>query len=87
MNFTELQEVLKKHEAWLKGEHGGEKADLPCDLYLSGTAITSLPDNVHHVDFFKPFIWRGGKYIMADRIFSEVLSHRGKVWKIRQVAS
>ena len=34
----ELKEILKKHEMWLKGEKGGERADLR-DTNLSGTNL------------------------------------------------
>ncbi len=28
MDQNELKEILKKHVAWLRGEEGGERADL-----------------------------------------------------------
>lgn len=78
MNYREFQERLKSNP---------ENLTVGGSLDLRGTQITALPENAQHYNFLKPFVWRGGKYIMADGVFSEVLSQRGKVWKIKQIAS
>ena len=31
--------------------------------------------------------WQDGKYLLADGIFTEVISHRGNVYHVRQIAS
>ena len=33
------------------------------------------------------FSWQNGKYILADEIFTEVISHRGNVYHVRKIAS
>jgi len=52
-------------------------------LYLQGTGITDTSKVKRTViDFFE---WRNRKYIKADDIFSEVVSHKGNVYKIKQI--
>ena len=74
-------------------------------LDLRGTGITSLPDNLTvggfldlegtgitdtskvnrgTVDFFE---WRDRAYVKADGIFSVVVSHKGNVYRVRQIGS
>ena len=77
-------------------------------LYLRGTGITSLPDNLtvvgslylegtgitdtskvnrkFNVDLVNK-IWSNSKYICADDLFTEVLSHHGNVWEVKKIAS
>ena len=72
-------------------------------LDLSDTGITALPEgltvggDLYRDDTCKGtpksiregfvFMWQGGKYILADGIFSEVQGHRKHVYKIRQIGS
>ena len=51
-------------------------------LYLRGTQISSLPDNIHNIPSM--LMW-GGRYILVDGIFAEVITHRGNVWKTKRV--
>ena len=51
-------------------------------LDLKGTQITSLPDNIHNIPSM--LIW-GGKYVLVDGIFAEVINHRGNVWETKRV--
>jgi len=52
-------------------------------INLSGTNITTLPDNIHNVS---PVLsWQKGKYIKMDEVFAEVLSKKGKVWKLKRL--
>ena len=57
-------------------------------LDLEGTGITHADAaRVNHslpADLF-PLRWRGGQYISVDGIFSEVVSQKGNVWKIRPI--
>ena len=32
-----------------------------------------------------PLLWQGGKYILADRIFTEVVAHKGNVWRVKKI--
>ena len=82
--------------------------DVEGSLYLRGTQITALPDNltvggyldlegtqitdsdadkIRSKSFPEGFIlsWQDGKYVSADGIFSEVVSHRGNVYRTRQI--
>lgn len=34
-----------------------------------------------------PITWQGGKYILADGVLSEVVSHRGNVYRTRQIGA
>jgi hypothetical protein len=47
-------------------------------LYLSGlTAPTKTPPKI--------LSWHGGKFIKVDGIFTEVVSRRGNVWRVKKV--
>ena len=53
MDSEKLKEVLAKHAAWVRGEGGGERADMRC-ADLSGACLSSadlssadLPNTVH----------------------------------------
>ena len=72
-------------------------------LYLEGTGITSLPDNLtvggyldlrgtgitdnNNVNRKAPeiYFWRNREYIKVDGVFSKIISHKGNVYKIRQI--
>ncbi|MEG1686005.1 MAG: hypothetical protein RR319_08715, partial [Bacteroides sp.] len=52
-------------------------------LDLRGTGITDTSNITRKpIDFYE---WRNRKYIKADSIFSEVISHRGNVYKVKQI--
>ena len=53
MNQKELDEILRRHKAWLNGEEGGERADLQgADLYGAGIQRTDLQHAIlRDVDF------------------------------------
>lgn len=54
-------------------------------LYLEGTGITDTSKvNRGTVDFFE---WRDRAYVKADGIFSVVVSHKGNVYRVRQIGS
>ena len=71
-------------------------------LYLRGTGITALPDNLTvggslylrgtgitdtqkiNKDAPKILSWRGGKYILIDGIFAEVINKRNGVYKLKK---
>jgi hypothetical protein len=54
-------------------------------LYLRGTGIT----DTSNVNKNEPSLlqWRNGKYLKIDGIFSDVISHRGKVWTVKNIGS
>lgn len=52
-------------------------------LYLEGTGITDTSKVKRNVPII--FQWRNYGYIMADGIFSKVISHRANVYKINQI--
>ncbi|MDR2893031.1 MAG: hypothetical protein LBV80_08110 [Deltaproteobacteria bacterium] len=68
-------------------------------LDLRGTGITEeqrrkvkkTPDNFQQNlcakvrSFRNPMIWRNGKAIKADGIFSELVSHKGNIYRTRQI--
>lgn len=49
-------------------------------IYLDGNNITDICKVNHKAP--ERFVWRNGKYIKADDIFSKVISHKGNVYKI-----
>ncbi len=68
---------------------------LPEDLTVGGSldleGCTGITDKaqarVNHTlpDDFFPLRWRGGQYISVDGIFSEVISQKGNIWKVRAI--
>ena len=70
-------------------------------LDLSGTAVSELPDNltvggsIYHEkltyfevsskNFPSTLSWQGGKYVLVDGIFSEVVSRRGKILRVKKI--
>ena len=55
-------------------------------LYMQGTGITSLPGQVNkNVHPFPLLEWQKGKYIFVDERFSEVVSKKGNVYKLKDV--
>ena len=52
-------------------------------LYLEGTSITDTSKVKRNVPIL--FQWRNYGYIMADGIFSKVISHKANVYKINQI--
>lgn len=57
-------------------------------LYLRGTCIThtSMVNRKFNVDLVNK-IWSNSKFICADGVFTEVLSHHGNVWEVKKIAS
>ena len=57
------------------------------DLWLDN--LTSIPEGWsidEHQNHHIPFIsWQDGKYIKADGMFTEVLSRKGNVWKVKHL--
>jgi len=60
------------------------------DLYLG--SVTSIPEGFNKNDYqnkssdkTKLMTWQKGKYIKADDRFSEVISKKGNVWKLKDV--
>jgi hypothetical protein len=53
-------------------------------LDLGGTGITST---CKKLSLGYILTWRNGKYLLADGIFTEVISHRGNVYHVRKIAS
>ena len=52
-------------------------------LDLEGTGITDISKvNRNSPNFFE---WRNREYIKVDGIFSKVVSHKGNVYKVRQI--
>ena len=51
-------------------------------LDLSGTGITDTSKVKKDTSFLS---WRKGKYILVDGEFTEVLSNRGSVWKVKYI--
>ena len=57
-------------------------------LYLEGTQITQLQaQKVNRKITIHNLTWQDCKYIKVDGIFSEVLSNRGNVYKIKGIGS
>ncbi len=52
-------------------------------LYLRGTGITDT--SIVRMEKPKIFFWRDRKYIKCDGIFSELVSHRGNVMRVRMI--
>lgn len=55
-------------------------------LDLRGTQITAedaqkIKDKTFPVDYV--LSWRGGQYISVDGVFTEVISRKGNIWKVR----
>ena len=53
------------------------------DIYIRGTGITDISNINRNVPAFVQ--WRNFEYIKVDGIFSKVISHKSKVYKIRQI--
>lgn len=60
----------------------GDNLTVGGSIDLRYTQITSLPDNIHNIPSM--LIW-GGKYVLVDEIFAEVINHRGNVWKTKRI--
>ena len=54
-------------------------------LDLQDTGIADISNITRCV--IQYFEWQNGKYIKIDGIFSEVISKKNKIWKVRQIAS
>ena len=57
-------------------------------LYLEGTQITDedaakIRNKPIPEDFM--LTWQGGKYVSVDGVFSEVVSHKGDIYRTRQI--
>ena len=75
---TELEEV-----AGITLERDGDNLRYGDSLDLRGTGITDTSKvNRRTVDFFE---WRDRMYIKADGIFSEVVSHKGYIYRVKQI--
>ena len=57
-------------------------------LHLRGTGITdtSMVNRKFTVDLVNK-IWANSKFIRADGVFTEVLSHHNNVWEVKKIAS
>ena len=56
-------------------------------LCLEGTQITDTSMVKRNVPQLLHWEYKGREYIKVDGIFSRVLSHKGKVWRIQQIGS
>jgi hypothetical protein len=54
-------------------------------LYLSRTKIKKSAADKVNKNIPPILSWKNGKYIKVDGIFSEVVSHKGNVWKVKPV--
>lgn len=54
-------------------------------LYLRGTQITDTSKVSRNTPTI--YTWRNRKYIKADNVFSELVSQKGNVYRIRQIGS
>ena len=85
MNATELKDVLEKHGKWLRGEDGGESADLSgadlsgADLSYADLRDANLRDaNLRdaNLDFSCWPLWCGSKSVKVDRrIAAQLAAH------------
>ena len=80
MNRTEIKGILTKHELWLKGEYGGERANLQgADLQRANLQRADLQRadlQGANLDFSCLPLWCGSKSIKVDsKIASQIAAH------------
>jgi hypothetical protein len=54
-------------------------------LDLRGTAIEDIDTSSYSYRNIPMFSWQGGKYILADGVFTEVINKRGNVYKVKRI--
>ncbi len=55
-------------------------------LYLE--SLTSIPDHLRNPKRpTEPLTWQNGKFVLIDGILSEVINHRGGVWRTKRIHS
>ncbi len=82
-----MKYTLGKYKFTQKQWVGREKYEGSLEL----SSLTSIPEGFNQSIFERKKIgllsWQGGKYILADGIFTEVISKRGNVYKVKKISS